>query len=56
MATITDIRIAPHRLSGVAGASHSVAGPMTVENFVERLTRHIPHHVQFIEEKRKFLN
>ena len=34
---------------------HSVAGPMTVENFVERITRHIPYHLQFIEEKRKFL-
>jgi hypothetical protein len=32
---------------------HSEAGPLTLAQFVERSTRHIPHHVQFIEEKRR---
>jgi hypothetical protein len=32
---------------------HSEVGPMTLAEFVQRSTRHIPHHVQFIEEKRK---
>jgi hypothetical protein len=32
---------------------HSEAGPLTLEAFIERSTRHIPHHVRFIEEKRK---
>ncbi len=35
---------------------HSEAGPLTLENFVERMTRHFPHHLQFIKEKRKLLN
>jgi hypothetical protein len=34
---------------------HSVAGPMTLENLVERMTRHIPHHIELIEEKKKAL-
>ena len=34
---------------------HSKSGPLTLEAFVERSTRHIPHHVRFIEEKRKAL-
>jgi len=34
---------------------HSEAGPLTLEAFVQRNTRHIPHHVRFIEEKRKAL-
>jgi hypothetical protein len=32
---------------------HSEVGPLTLEEFVQRSTRHIPHHVRFIEEKRK---
>ena len=31
------------------------AGPITLEVLVERITGHIPHHVRFIEEKRKVL-
>ena len=31
---------------------HSVEGPMTLRTLLERITKHIPHHVQFIEEKR----
>ncbi len=34
---------------------HSEAGPLTLEAFVRRSTGHIPHHVRFIEEKRKAL-
>jgi hypothetical protein len=34
---------------------HSEAGPLTLEAFVQRSTNHIPHHVKFIEEKRKAL-
>ena len=34
---------------------HSEAGPLTLATLAERMTNHIPHHVQFIEEKRKFL-
>ncbi len=32
---------------------HSEAGPLTLEGFVQRSTGHIPHHVRFIEEKKK---
>ena len=35
---------------------HSEAGPLTLAALVERMTGHIPHHVRFIEEKRKVLN
>ena len=28
---------------------------MTLETIVKRVTNHIPHHVRFIEEKRKAL-
>ena len=35
---------------------HSEAGPLTLEALVLRNTAHIPHHVKFIEEKRKALN
>jgi hypothetical protein len=34
---------------------HAEAGPLTLEAFVQRSTGHIPHHVRFIEEKRKAL-
>jgi hypothetical protein len=34
---------------------HSSAGPLTLAQYVERGTRHIPHHVKFIEEKRAAL-
>jgi hypothetical protein len=34
---------------------HSEAGPLTLEDFVQRSIGHIPHHVPFIEEKRKVL-
>jgi len=34
---------------------HSEVGPLTLGEFVQRSTRHIPHHVRFIEEKRKAL-
>ena len=34
---------------------HSEFGPLTLETILMRVTNHIPHHVQFIEEKRKAL-
>jgi hypothetical protein len=34
---------------------HSESGPLTLETLVQRITGHIPHHVQFIDEKRKAL-
>ena len=34
---------------------HSEAGPLTLLQFVERGANHIPHHVKFIQEKRKAL-
>jgi hypothetical protein len=33
--------------------THSEAGPMTVEALLRRITNHVPHHVKFIEEKRR---
>ena len=30
---------------------HSEAGPLTLETLLERITRHIPHHLTFIEAK-----
>jgi hypothetical protein len=32
---------------------HSESGPLTLETLVQRITGHIPHHVLFIDEKRK---
>jgi uncharacterized damage-inducible protein DinB len=32
---------------------HSVDGPITLRTLLERITNHIPHHVQFIEEKKR---
>jgi hypothetical protein len=32
---------------------HSQSGPLTLETLLERITAHIPHHVRFIEEKRR---
>ena len=32
---------------------HSESGPLTLEALLERITNHIPHHVRFIEEKKK---
>lgn len=50
------------RILGVLGESdfqrrgnHSKYGPLTLENLVQRVTAHIPHHVRFIEEKRTAL-
>jgi hypothetical protein len=34
---------------------HSTDGPMTVEQLVARITRHIPHHAEFIREKRRLM-
>jgi hypothetical protein len=32
---------------------HAVRGSMTLRTLLEAITNHIPHHVQFIEEKRR---
>jgi uncharacterized damage-inducible protein DinB len=34
---------------------HSRDGTLTLENLLQRITAHIPHHVGFIEEKRRAL-
>lgn len=34
---------------------HSTSGPITLEAMVQRITGHIPHHIGFIQEKRKAL-
>lgn len=34
---------------------HSESGPLTLQTLVERITGHIPHHIRFIEEKRRAL-
>jgi hypothetical protein len=34
---------------------HSRDGALTLENLLQRATAHIPHHVRFIEEKRRAL-
>jgi hypothetical protein len=33
--------------------NHTAAGPLTLEQLVERMAKHVRHHVKFIEEKRK---
>ncbi|MEW4491072.1 DinB family protein [Thalassoglobus sp. JC818] len=35
---------------------HSDDGPLTLKVLLERIVSHIPHHVRFIDEKRKLLN
>ena len=32
--------------------NHTAAGPLTLEQLVERMAKHVRHHVRFIEEKR----
>jgi len=32
--------------------NHTVAGPLTLEQLVQRMAKHVRHHVGFIEEKR----
>lgn len=34
---------------------HSQEGPLTLETLLRRITRHIVHHIKFIEEKRAAL-
>jgi hypothetical protein len=34
---------------------HSEAGPLTLLQFLQRVTEHVPHHVKFIEHKRQAL-
>jgi len=35
--------------------THTAAGPLTLAQLVERMAKHIRHHVGFIQEKRKAL-
>lgn len=35
--------------------NHSEAGEQTLEKLLTNVTRHIPHHIEFIREKRKAL-
>ncbi|MEX0718900.1 MAG: DinB family protein [Planctomycetaceae bacterium] len=35
--------------------NHSEHGPMSLRKLLETITGHIPHHVRFIEEKRRLL-
>ena len=35
--------------------NHSEAGPMTLETLLRNIGNHVPHHIQFIDEKRKSL-
>jgi hypothetical protein len=34
---------------------HSADGPVTLLTLLDRITRHIPHHIRTIEEKRAAL-
>lgn len=34
---------------------HSEAGPLSLEELLRRITNHMPHHIEFIEEKRAAL-
>jgi hypothetical protein len=36
--------------------THSRDGALTLETLIQRVTVHIPHHVRFIEEKRRALS
>ena len=35
--------------------THSVDGPISIVELVERITGHIPHHLKFVEEKKQRL-
>jgi uncharacterized damage-inducible protein DinB len=35
--------------------THSEAGPLSLETLLQRIGDHVPHHVRFIDEKRKAL-
>lgn len=34
---------------------HSTSGPVTLKNLLDLITNHIPHHLQFIQEKKRVL-
>ena len=34
---------------------HSTSGPITLETLLQRITGHIPHHLRFVEEKKRAL-
>ena len=39
----------------VRTGKHSADGPISLSTLLERITKHIPHHVTFIDEKRTAL-
>ncbi len=45
--------LSPEKFSRIG--NHSVDGPLTLETFLRRTTRHVLHHLPFIEAKRKAL-
>ena len=34
---------------------HSVRGPVALESLLQQITDHIPHHLAFVEDKKKAL-
>jgi hypothetical protein len=52
MATILrELKVSDFQRTG----NHSEDGALTLETLIRRISDHIPHHVQFIAEKRKAL-
>jgi uncharacterized damage-inducible protein DinB len=52
MATILrQLKAADFQRTGI----HSEAGSLSLETLLQRIVNHVPHHVQFIAEKRKAL-
>ena len=45
--TLSACDIEAYQRTGV----HSTDGPMTLETLLERITQHIPHHIEFIKAK-----
>ena len=48
------LRTLPAEAFGRTG-NHSIEGSMTLRSLLDRITKHIPHHIVFIEEKRAAL-
>jgi hypothetical protein len=52
MATILrELKAADFQRTG----NHSESGELSLETLLQRITGHVPHHIQFIDEKRKAL-
>ncbi|QDT56340.1 Putative metal-dependent hydrolase YfiT [Caulifigura coniformis] len=48
------LKATPEAAFGRIGV-HSEAGPLTLEQLIQRATNHLPHHIAFIKEKRAAL-